>query len=110
MQCQQVHTDLAESLAHIGFLWPGTVQRQMLTCGKPRCACHRDSRARHGPYYYWTSKKMGKTVSKKLTREEAAILEVWIDNRRTADATLKRMMGVSKHALTLTLRAKSKVR
>jgi hypothetical protein len=53
---------------------------------------------------------MGKTVSKKLTREEAGILEAWIENRRTADATLKRMMGVSKHALTLTLRAKSKVR
>lgn len=109
MQCQEIHASLAESLAHIGYLWPGTVQRQMLTCGKPQCACHRDSRARHGPYYYWTSKKMGKTVSRKLTREEAEILEVWIENRRTADATLKRMMEVSKHALTLKLRARSKI-
>jgi hypothetical protein len=110
MQCQEYHSSLAESLAHIGYLWPGTVQRQMLTCGKPQCACHRDSRARHGPYYYWTSKKMGKTVSRKLTREEAEILQAWIENRRTADATLKRMMGVSKHALALTLHAKSKGR
>jgi hypothetical protein len=110
IQCQQCHIDLAESLARIGFLWPGTVQRQFLTCGKPQCACHRDPQARHGPYYYWTSKKKGKTVSKKLTREEAEILEDWISNRRTVDATLKRMMEVSKHAFALTLRAKSKAR
>ena len=110
MECQQHHIDLAETLARIGFVWPGTVQQQMLTCGKPQCACHKDPKARHGPYYYWTSKKKGKTISRKLTREEAEILEDWIGNRRIADATLKRMMEVSKHALALKLRAKSKVR
>jgi hypothetical protein len=110
MECQQRHIDLAESLARIGFLWPGTVQRQMLTCGKPQCACHRDSQARHGPYYYWTSKKKGKTVSRKLTLEEAEILADWIENRRKADATLKRMMLVSKRALGPTLAAKTKSR
>lgn len=109
-ECRQRHVDLTQSLARIGFVWPGTVQRQMLTCGKPRCACHKDAEARHGPYYYWTSKKNGKTVSKKLTREEAEILESWINNRRTVDATLKRMMKVSEHALGLTLVAKSKSR
>jgi len=108
MECQQRHINLAQSLARIGFVWPGTVQRQMLTCGKPQCACHRDPRARHGPYYYWTSKRKGKTVNKKLTRDEAEILEAWIGNRRIADATLKRMMEVSKHALGLTLAAKTK--
>jgi hypothetical protein len=110
MECQQRHIDLAESLARIGFLWPGTVQRQMLTCGKPQCACHRDPGARHGPYYYWTSKKKGKTISRKLTRQEAEILVDWIENRRIADATLKRMMLVSKRALGLTLAAKTKSR
>ena len=110
MECQQHYTDLAQGLASIGFVWPGTVQRQMLTCGKPQCACHKDPEARHGPYYYWTSKKKGKTVSRKLTREEAKILESWINNRRAVDATLKRMMKVSKHALGLTLVAKSKIR
>ena len=108
MQCQELHSNLAASLAHMGYLWPGTVQRQMLTCGKPQCACHRDPRARHGPYYYWTSKKKGKTVSRKLTREEAEILQAWIENRRRADATLRRMMEVSKRALALTLHTKSK--
>jgi hypothetical protein len=82
----------------------------MLTCGKPQCACHKDPEARHGPYYYWTSKKNGKTISKKLSREEAEILESWIHNRRTIDATIKLMMKVSEHALSLTLQAKSRNR
>jgi hypothetical protein len=110
MECRQRHVDLTRRLARIGFVWPGTVQRQMLTCGKPQCACHKDPEARHGPYYYWTSKKKGKTVSKKLTREEAEILESWINNRRSVDDTLKRMMKVSQRALDLTLAAKSKSR
>jgi hypothetical protein len=106
IECQQRHLDLSQNLASIGFLWPGTVQKQMLTCGKTQCACHKDPKARHGPYYYWTSKKKGKTVSRKLTREEAQVLESWINNRRAVDATLKEMMKVSERALGLTLGTK----
>jgi hypothetical protein len=108
--CRQRYVGLTHGLAQIGFVWPGTVQRQMLTCGKPQCACHKKPEARHGPYYYWTSKKNGKTISKKLSCEEAEILESWISNRRTIDATIKRMMKVSEHALGLTLCAKSRNR
>jgi hypothetical protein len=84
------------------------VQRQKLTCGQPQCACHRDPQARHGPYFYWTSKKEGKTISRKLTPEEGEILQEWIENRRTLQETVKRMMKLSKHALALTLPATSK--
>jgi hypothetical protein len=110
MECQQRYGGLIQSLARIGFVWPGTVQRQMLTCGKPQCACHKDPEARHGPYFYWTSKREGKTVSRKLAMEEAEILEEWINNRRSLNDTVKRMMKLSEHALALTLRARSRTR
>ena len=110
MQCQHQYSELTQVLAQLGFVWPGTLQRRMMTCGKPQCPCHQDPRARHGPYFCWTSKKNGKTVTRMLTQEEAGILEPWINNRRTLNAIFKRMMEVSKHALALTLRAKSKVR
>jgi hypothetical protein len=29
----------------------GSFIEQFLKCGKPNCACHRDSDKRHGPYY-----------------------------------------------------------
>ena len=106
MECQKRYDEQVQSLARIGFVSPGTVQRQMLTCGKPQCACHKDLKARHGPYFYWTSKKHGKTISRKLTLEEAEILEQWINNRRSLSHTVKRMMRLSEHALALTLHAK----
>ena len=110
MECQLQYGELTQALAQLGFVWPGTLQRRMMTCGKSQCPCHKNPRARHGPYFCWTSKKNGKTVTRMLTQEEADILEPWINNRRTLNATLKRMMDVSKRALALTLRAKSRVR
>jgi hypothetical protein len=109
-ECQERYGELTRGLAEIGFVWPGTVQRRMLTCGKPNCVCHRDPRLRHGPYYYWTSKKEGRTVSRQLTPDEAEILEAWIDNRRRVDETVKRMVKMSERALVLKLRALNKAR
>ncbi len=110
MQCQHQYGELTQALAQLGFVWPGTLQRRMMTCGKAQCPCHQDPRARHGPYFGWTSKVNGQTVTRMLSQEEAEILLPWIENRRTLNAAVKRMMEVSKHALALTLRAKSKIR
>ena len=110
VHCLRRYHELTRILAQIGFVWPGTLQRRMLTCGKPQCRCHRDARARHGPYFCWSSKKNGKTVSRMLTQEEAEIMQPWINNRRTLNATVKRMMKVSKHAMALMLRVREKSR
>jgi len=106
-QYQESHSLLAKTLTEIGYIWPGTVQKQMLTCGKSNCSCHRDLEARHGPYWYWTSKRKGKTVSKKLTPEEAEIISEWIENRRRIERILKEMAQLSARALPLLLNAPS---
>jgi hypothetical protein len=110
MECQRRYSALTQTLAQLGFVWPGTLQRRMMTCGKSQCPCHQDPGARHGPYFCWTTKKAGKTVSRMLTHDEAKILGPWIKNRRALNDTVKRMMEMSKHALALTLRAQSKAR
>lgn len=98
------HARLAAQLAWIGFIWPGTIQRRMLTCGKAGCACHTDPRARHGPYPYWTSKKAQKTVSRLLSAEEAAVYEEWIENRRALERIVKQMKRLSRKAAKPALR------
>lgn len=110
VQHQRTHARLARTLAEIGFIWPGTLQKQMLTCGKPQCSCHKDANARHGPYWYWTSKKKGKTISKKLSVEEAEIIGQWIENRRRVEGTLKEMMQVSEGAFPMLLHKPAKPR
>jgi len=43
-------------------------------CGKASCACHRDPKRKHGPYYYLSYKEGGKSRYKYLGK--AASLEV----------------------------------
>ena len=98
------HARLAAQLAGIGFIWPGTIQRRVLRCGKAGCACRTDPKARHGPYPYWTSKKAQKTVSRLLSAEEAAVYEEWIENRRALERIVKQMKRLSRKAAKPALR------
>ena len=95
---------LAGKLQEIGFIWPGNIQRRYLTCGKPYCACRKDPEARHGPYFYWTSKEGKKTVSHLLKPEEADLLEEWIGNRRKLETIVCQMKELSDKAFKMALK------
>ena len=49
----------------------------------------------HGPYYEWTRKVKGKTVSVRVTKEQARLLREWIANARRLDKILADMQRVS---------------
>ncbi len=87
-----------------GFMRAGSVQRRMMTCGKPGCACATDLRARHGPYFTWTSKKQGKTISRLLSETEGILYEGWIENRQRAERTLNDLYRISDKAATIILK------
>jgi hypothetical protein len=100
---QEKQQELAQQLSSIGFIWSGTISKRMLTCGKPSCPCHTDPEAKHGPYYYWTTKKGGKTVSRSLSQEQAIILQEWIGNRRVLEHITEQMKKLSQEAYDATL-------
>ena len=97
------HQKLTANLSEIGFIWPGNIQRRYITCGKPYCACHKDPKARHGPYAYWTSKEDKKTLSRLLKPEEADLLEEWIENRRKLETIVRQMKELSQKAFDTAL-------
>lgn len=90
--------ELAQQLGTTDFIWNGSISKRFLTCGKPSLPCHRDTEAKHGPYYYWTTKKAGKTISKSLTEQQAEILQQWISNRRKLERILNDMKKLSHEA------------
>ena len=45
---------LADALAEIDGLLPGSVVVRHMRCGKRSCACKADPPALHGPYIQWT--------------------------------------------------------
>jgi hypothetical protein len=98
---QKQYQELASSLANIGFIWHGNLQKRMLPCKNKNCACNTEGKPQHGPYPYWTTKVNQKTVTKLLSTEEADLYQQWIENRRSLEATVKKMTEISKKVARL---------
>ena len=99
----QAYRKLTAQLARIGWIWPGSIQKRYITCGKHNCSCRTDLKARHGPYMYWTTKKNQKTVGRSLTPQEAAVHGEWIKNRKKLDCILRQMKNISLKASSTAL-------
>jgi hypothetical protein len=69
-------------LARSGQILPGSIQQRHTRCGRPGCACQADPPRPHGPYWQWTRKLAGKTVTRRLSTEQIEHYRPWIDNDR----------------------------
>jgi hypothetical protein len=92
---ERLYGGLSRSLAGIGYVFPGSVAKRFIPCGKSYCRCATDATRRHGPYYEWTRKRAGKTATVRLTAEQARLYGGWIQNRRKLKKILTRMQAVS---------------
>jgi len=99
---QQRYEDLKRSIAGLGYFRYGSLVRRFMPCGKSGCRCQASPPQLHGPYYQWTRKVAGKTVTVRLTKREAKLLATWIANGRRLDRTLAQMERLS-HRLTESL-------
>jgi len=96
--------ELADELATVGFISPGSVVSRYTSCGKPGCRCQGDPPQRHGPYYQWSRAVAGKTVSRRLTEAEAELYQGWIANRRRIEQLITQMEQTSTTAADLLLK------
>jgi hypothetical protein len=71
--------DLAAALARPTPMRRGSVAERAMKCGHKQCRCHQDPRARHGPYYSLTRMEGGKTRSRYLSAEQAALARQQIE-------------------------------
>jgi hypothetical protein len=60
-----------KSITDIDYILTGTILTSYKQCGKVNCRCMKDVKQLHGPYYIWTRKEKGKTVTKTLTLLQA---------------------------------------
>jgi hypothetical protein len=94
---------LAERLVPTGLISSGSVSTRYAPCGKPGCRCHSDPSQLHGPYWQWTTKITGKTVTRNLNQRQASLYQEWIANRRRLLAVLAEMEKVSQQAAEILL-------
>ena len=84
-------------LVEICFTCEGSLIERYTSCKNPNCRCA-DPEQRHGPYWQISWKTAGKTVSKILPADDAALYQEWIANRRALEAILDEMRDLSHDA------------
>jgi Family of unknown function (DUF6788) len=89
------YEQLKQQLLTLDLVRPGSLVRRYMPCGKPGCRCMGTPPALHGPYYQWTYRQRGKTMTKRLTAAQATQCEVWIQNYRKLRALNRRLVGLS---------------
>jgi hypothetical protein len=86
---------LKQSIADLGLIRHGSLVRRFMPCGNRGCRCHATPPQLHGPYYQWTRKVQGKTVTVRLTQQEAELFADWIQNGRQLDKIVAEMNAVA---------------
>ena len=87
---------IAARLADAGFALPGTlIERRMMGCGNPNCACKTDRARLHGPYNQWTRKVKAKTVTVNLTDDQVARYGSWFANNKSLHRALSELEELS---------------
>jgi hypothetical protein len=86
---------LLAQISELGFCLPGTLTERRTRCSSPGCRCKADPPALHGPYYSWTRKINGKTVTRTLSPEQARRYQPWFDDARRLRALAAELEALS---------------
>ncbi len=89
------YRQLQHQLHHSGWICHGTL------VARPLLRRRRGRPVKKGPYYLWTSKVKGRTVSVELSKAQYRVLAQAIANQRRLQKTLERMQAMT---LNLVLR------
>jgi len=74
--------ELSAALSQPRPMRRGSVNQRRMKCGQANCACQRDPKARHGPYYTLTQAAGGKTRSRYVLAEQVPLLRRQIEAGR----------------------------
>ncbi|MBA3358759.1 MAG: hypothetical protein H0U20_04805 [Thermoleophilaceae bacterium] len=87
--------EITAQLAQVGFCLPGTLTARRTRCSSPGCRCRREPPVLHGPYYSWTRKIAGKTVTQTLSPDQAERYQPWFTDARRLRALTTELEALS---------------
>lgn len=89
----------AQQLAHdVGFMLKGSLVRRFKRCSSPGCRCHAEPPRLHGPYWQWSAKVKGKTVTRVLSEDQVGRYREWMDNAQRFDQLVQGLFELSAEA------------
>ena len=114
MSCQQIirrrdryerqYRQLWQRLADMGPVKRGSIYKTYSGCGSPGCRCHSDPQARHGPYWFWTSKSDGKSHCRQLRGTMLTLYRRYASNYKKLKQTLEQLETLSDRILECQLK------
>jgi hypothetical protein len=85
---RQLYKRLAGQLGKIGLVLQGTITERTILREELSC---KGNKKIYGPYYQWTRKHRGKTITINLTASQAKAYQKAINNHRKIDKLIRRM-------------------
>ena len=99
------YAQLTARLAKLGPILQGTITERLIAREDPHSPGEQKT---YGPYYQWTWKQQGKTVTVNLTPSQAKAYQKAIHNHRELQRVLKEMREVSLRLLEETTQSVKK--
>jgi hypothetical protein len=101
---RQARRQLADALAEIDFVLPGSIVVRHTRCGTPGCRCKADPPELHGPYISWTRKVAGKTLTRVLSPDQLERYQAGFDNARRLRQLIAQLEALALQAVDHTER------
>lgn len=92
---EKQYMEIKNELFKLGFIIYGSINIVYHKCGRSYCKCKEDKSKLHGPYYLWTRKDKGKTISKKLNKKQVEIFKNLIENKKSFNLITEKMKKTS---------------
>ncbi len=89
---QRRYARLTSRLSKLGFVLQGTITERTIVRADPQAPGKEKT---YGPYYQWTFKRTGKTVTVNLTASQAKTYQRAIDNHRRMEKIFEEMRTLS---------------
>lgn len=81
---------LKKKISTTDWILKGTLLKQYKQCGKNNCRCHKDKKYWHGPYWIWTRKEKGKTITKTLNQNQIQMVKKAFKNMKKVDQIVEK--------------------
>lgn len=77
------------------WILQGTLLKQYKQCGKENCYCRQDRQYWHGPYWIWTRKEKGKTITKTLNKSQVQMFKKSLKNLKEINQLIEKWKKLS---------------
>ncbi len=88
-------SDIKRKLSAKNYILNGTLAQRYKQCGKTACCCNEDSQYWHGPYWIWTRKEKGKTITRTLNKTQAVMVKKAIKEMKVTNHDIQQWRALS---------------